>query len=61
VGKRGWTVFKQFENQEEAKVEHETVAKKTADEKIQHVAEKAAGKAAKTEEEFDKDHTRFTN
>jgi hypothetical protein len=50
-------VFKQFENPEEAKVEDETAAKKSADEKIQHVADKAAGKATKTEQEFDKGHT----
>ena len=54
-------MFKQFENQEEATVEHETAAKKSAGEKIQHAANKAAGKAAKREEEFDKGHTIFTN
>jgi hypothetical protein len=52
-----WTVFKQFVNPEEAKVGDETVAEKSADEKIQHVADKAANKAAKTEQDYDKDHT----
>ena len=54
-------MFKQFENPEDTKLEDETAAKKSADEKIQHVAEEAAGKAAKTEQEYDKDHTIFTN
>jgi hypothetical protein len=54
-------VFKQFENPEATKLEDETAAKKSADEKIQHVADKAAGKAAKTEQEFEKGHTIFKN
>jgi hypothetical protein len=54
-------VFKQFENPEGAKLEDKTAAKKSADEKIQHVADKAAGKAAKREQEYEKDHTIFTN
>ncbi len=54
-------MFKQFENPEEAKLEDETVAEESADEKIQRVAEEAASKATKTEQEFDKDHTIFTN
>ncbi len=58
---RGWPMFKQFENPEEAKVEDETVARESADEKIQHVAEKAAVKSTKTEQEYDKDHTIFKN
>ena len=54
-------MFKQFENPEATKLEDETAAKKSADEKIQHVAEEAARKATKTEKEYDKDHTIFTN
>jgi hypothetical protein len=54
-------MFKQFENPEASKLEDETAAKESADEKIQHVAEKAASKGAKTEQEYDKDHTIFTN
>jgi hypothetical protein len=60
-GARRWTVSKQFENPEEAQVEDETIAEESADEKIQHVADKAAGRAAKTEREYEKDHTIFTN
>jgi len=52
-------VFKQFENPEATKLEDETAAKKSADEKIQDVAEKAARKAAKTEEEYDKGRAKF--
>gem|GEM_PF-5031479 len=52
-------MFKQFENLEEAKVEDETAAKDSADKKIQEIAEKAAGKAAKTEQEYDKDRAKF--
>ncbi len=51
----------QFENPEEAKVEDETAQKESSNEKVQHVAEEAAGKAAKTEQKYDKDHTIFTN
>jgi hypothetical protein len=58
---RKWAMFKQFENPEAAKLEDETAAKESVDEKIQQVAEEAAGKAAKTEQEYDKDHTIFTN
>jgi hypothetical protein len=56
-----WPMSKQFENPEEAKVEDETAAKESADEKIQHVAEKAAVKSTKTGQEYDKDHTIFKN
>jgi hypothetical protein len=55
-----WAVIKQFENPETAKLEDETAAKKSADEKIQDVAEKAARKAAKTEQEYDKDQASFS-
>ena len=54
-------MFKQFENQEATKLQGETAAKKSADEKIQEVADKAAGKAAKREQEYEKDHTIFTS
>ena len=54
-------MFKQFENPEATKLEDETADKQTAEEKIQHVADEAAGKAAKTEQEYDKDYTEFTN
>lgn len=54
-------MFKQFENPEATKLQDEKAAKKSADEKIQHVADNAAGKAAKTEQEFDEEHTIFTN
>jgi hypothetical protein len=53
-------MFKQFETQEGANREGEAAAKESARKKIQHVAEEAAGKAAKTEQECDKDHTIFT-
>jgi hypothetical protein len=56
-----WTVFKQFENPEATKLEDETTSKKSADEENQDVAEKAARKAAKTEQEYDKDRAKFTN
>jgi len=58
---RKWAMFKQFENQRRAKLEDGAAAKESADEKIQQVAEEAAGKATKTEQEYDKDHTIFTN
>ena len=58
---RKWAMFKQFETREGAKREDKTAAKESADEKMQRVAEEAAGKAAKTEQEFDKKHTIFTN
>jgi hypothetical protein len=54
-------MFKQFEIPEYAKLEVDTAAKISADEKIQRVAEKAAGKAAETEHGYDKDHAIFAN
>jgi hypothetical protein len=54
-------MFKHSENPEAARLEDEAAAKESADEKIQQVAEEAAGKAAKTEQDFDKKHTIFTN
>ncbi len=49
-------MFKQFENPEAARLENEKAAKESEDEKIQHVADKTAGKAAKREREYDKNH-----
>ena len=54
-----WTVLKQFENLEEAKVADGMAAKESVDEKIEDVAEKAAKRAAKTEQEYDRDRARF--
>jgi hypothetical protein len=54
-------MFKQFENPEAARLENEKAANESADEKVQHLADKAAGKAAKTEREYDKDQTIFKN
>ena len=51
----------QFENPEATKLEDETVSDPTAQEKIEHVADKAAAKPAKTQQKFDKDHTIFSN
>ena len=50
----------QFENPEATKVEDETVSKESEPKKIEHVAEKAAAKAAETEEKYDKDHKIFS-
>jgi hypothetical protein len=48
-----------FENPEEIKLE-EKVPSVTAEQKIQHIADEAAGKAAKAEQKHDADHTIFT-
>lgn len=58
---RRWTMFKQFENPETTKLEDETVAEESADKKVEHVAEKAARKGTKTEQDYDKEHNIFTN
>jgi hypothetical protein len=50
----------QFENPEAAKLEDETVSEESADKKIERVAEKAAVKGTKIEQEYDKDHRIFT-
>lgn len=47
----------QFENQEAKKLADETVSNAAAEKKIDRVAEKAAEKASKTEQRYDKDHT----
>jgi hypothetical protein len=51
---------KQFENPEARKLEDETVSDAAAEKRIDRVAEKAAGKAAKTEQSYDQDHTIFS-
>lgn len=51
----------QFENPKTVKVEEETVSLPTPEQKIEHVADKAAGKAAKTVKHYDTDHTIFSN
>lgn len=47
----------QFENPEAKKLADETVSNAAAEKKIDRVAEKAAEKASKTEQRYDKDHT----
>jgi hypothetical protein len=49
----------QFENPEAAKLEDQ-IPSPEAEKKIEHIADKAAGKAAKTEQHYDADHTIFT-
>jgi len=44
-----------FENPEATKLEDETVSDVTAQKRIERVAEKAAGKAAHTEQAYEKD------
>lgn len=48
---------KQFENPEEAKVEDETIANPSPKDVIDHVAEKAAEKATKTVQKYDKENS----
>jgi hypothetical protein len=50
----------QFENPEAEKVEDETISKEPAQKRIEQVAEKAAGKGAKKEQKYDKDHKIFS-
>jgi hypothetical protein len=50
----------QFENQEATKLEDKTVSDASAQERINRVAEKAAEKASKTEQRYDKDHNIFS-
>jgi hypothetical protein len=54
------TMPHQFENPEATKVADETVSKEPDPKRIEHVAEEAAAKAAKTEEKYDKDHMIFS-
>ncbi|MFY9853242.1 MAG: hypothetical protein WAK26_05115 [Terracidiphilus sp.] len=46
----------QFENPEVTKLENETVSDAAATKRIEHVAEKAAEKASRTEQRYDQDH-----
>jgi hypothetical protein len=50
----------QFENQEATKLEDKTVSDASAQERINRVAEKAAERASKTEQRYDKDHNIFS-
>ncbi|MGD0829820.1 MAG: hypothetical protein ABR907_02675 [Terracidiphilus sp.] len=50
---------KQFENPQESKVEEKTVVKANPKKTIDTVAEKAAKKASKTEQSFDKDKSQL--
>ncbi|MGA3101882.1 MAG: hypothetical protein ABSD61_08480 [Terracidiphilus sp.] len=50
----------QFENPEAEIVENETVAEESPEKKVEQVAEKAARKSTKTEQEYDKEHNIFT-
>jgi hypothetical protein len=54
------TMPKQSENPEPRKLEDETVSDAAAEKRIDRVAEKAAGKAAKTEQSYDQDHSIFS-
>jgi hypothetical protein len=47
----------QFENPEVTKVEDETVSDASAQKRIERVAEKAAGKASRTEDSYDHEST----
>jgi hypothetical protein len=51
---------KQFENSETTKLEDETVLDASTEQRVEHVAEKAAEKSSKTEKAYDKDHSLFT-
>jgi len=46
----------QFENQEAKKLEDTTDSDASTEKRINHLAEKAAEKASKTEQNYDKDH-----
>ena len=50
----------QFENQKATKLEDETVSNAAAEKRIVRVAEKAAGKATKAEQVYDKDNPIFS-
>jgi hypothetical protein len=47
----------QFENAKETKVKDETVTDKSPGERVEHVADKAAGKGSKTVKEYDKENS----
>ena len=50
----------QFENPEATKLEDKTVSDASAEKRIERVAKKAAEKASKTEQRYDKDHNIFS-
>lgn len=50
----------QFENPEATKLEDKTVSDASGEKRIERVAEKAAEKASKTEQRYDKDHNIFS-
>jgi hypothetical protein len=50
---------KQFENPQEKKVKDETVSSVSPQKRIERVADKAAGKSAKTQQSFDKDNSQL--
>jgi len=47
----------QFENPEAKKLDDETLSDASKQKKIDHVAEKAAEKSSKTEQQFDQDNS----
>jgi hypothetical protein len=51
----------QFENPKETEMEDKTATDAKPREKIDRIADKAAEKAGKTEQKYDKDHTIFSN
>jgi hypothetical protein len=50
----------QFENQDAKKLKDKTEADAATEVRINHLAEKAAEKASKTEQHYDKDHSIFS-
>ncbi len=50
----------QFENLEATKLGDETISDSSAEKRVEHIAEKAAEKASKTENNYDKDHAIFS-
>jgi hypothetical protein len=50
----------QFENKEATKPEDVTVSEAAAENRIEHMAEKAAEKSTKTEHRYDRDHEIFS-
>jgi hypothetical protein len=50
----------QFENPEESKLEDQVVSDTSAQEKIKHIAEKAAAKSTKTAQRYDSERPIFS-
>jgi hypothetical protein len=50
----------QFENANATKLEDETESDSLPQKKLDHIAEKAAEKASKTEQRYDEEHTIFS-